>query len=64
MEKDGRARARTVRVGTWKDTDWIVLSGLDAGERVIVNQLQRLKDNLPVKASPEEPGSKRAAAAP
>ena len=46
---NGRARAVEVKLGTWKDRDWIVLSGLKAGDQVIVDQIQRLRDGSPVK---------------
>ncbi len=44
------ARAVEVTVGLWKDTDWIVLSGLKGGEKVITDQLQRMSDNIAVRA--------------
>ena len=47
--ENGKAMARTVTVGQWKDTDWIILSGLKAGDAVIVNQLQRLRNGRAVK---------------
>lgn len=46
LEKDGRAEPVTVKVGSWKDSDWIVLSGLKDGDRVCINQIQRLKPGL------------------
>ncbi|MCF0254064.1 MAG: efflux RND transporter periplasmic adaptor subunit [Duodenibacillus sp.] len=45
LEQEGRSVTRPVKVGNWKETDWIVLEGLEAGDRVIVNQLQRLRNN-------------------
>lgn len=52
IEKDGKVSARTVKLGTWKSADWIVLSGLSEGEAVVVSNLQRLKDGAAVKATP------------
>ncbi|HBZ58644.1 MAG TPA: efflux RND transporter periplasmic adaptor subunit [Sutterella sp.] len=46
VEEDGRAKPVAVKVGSWKDTDWIVLSGLKDGDRVCINQIQRLKPGL------------------
>lgn len=63
VEKNGRARAVTVRVGNWKETDWVVLSGLADGDRVIVNQLQRMKDNLAVSSSSETAANETSAGA-
>jgi membrane fusion protein (multidrug efflux system) len=51
LEKDGRAEPVTVKVGSWRDTDWIVLSGLNDGDRVCVNQTQKLKPGIALKAS-------------
>lgn len=47
--RDGLARAVPVVVGLWKDTDWIVLSGLSAGDKVVTDQIQRMRDKQPVK---------------
>ena len=55
VEKAGRVAARTVKLGTWKDADWIVLSGLSEGESVVVSNLQRLKDGTAVKATMTRP---------
>ena len=46
--RDGKALARSVTVGEWVDTDWIITGGLQAGDRVIVNQLLRLRDGMSV----------------
>ena len=47
--QDDVARPVEVEVGQWKDTDWIVLSGLKNGDRVITDQIQRMRDKQPVK---------------
>lgn len=49
--KDGKAVAHTVLVDRWDGPDWIVTSGLAAGDRVITNQLLRLRNGTPVKAA-------------
>ena len=48
---NGKALSRDVTVGTWKETDWIVLTGLKAGDEVILDNLQRIKEGSPVKAT-------------
>ncbi len=50
---DGKVHPVTVKVGPWKDTDWIILSGLKEGDAVIVDQLQRLREGTAI--SVEEP---------
>ncbi len=52
IEKNGRVKARTVKLGQWKDADWIVLSGLFEGEAVVISNLQRIKDGSAVTATP------------
>ena len=51
IAKNGKVSARAVTVGTWKDTDWIILGGLFEGEAVVISNLQRLKDGSAVKAT-------------
>ena len=50
---NGRARAveRSARLSSapGRIADWIVLSGLKAGDQVIIDQIQRLRDGSPVK---------------
>lgn len=41
---NGKAKKVTVAVGPWNGTDWIVRTGLHAGDQVIVNQILRLRD--------------------
>lgn len=37
-----QAERRPVKVGEWKGTDWIILSGLNAGDKVITDNLIKL----------------------
>lgn len=46
---DGKAQPRLVEVGEWNGTDWIVNSGLHAGDQVIVENFIRLAPGAPVK---------------
>lgn len=52
IEKNGKVSARTVKLGQWKDSDWIVLSGLFEGEAVVISNLQRIKSGTAVTATP------------
>jgi membrane fusion protein (multidrug efflux system) len=45
---DNKAMPRTIRVGKWAGNDWVVLEGLKAGERVIVDNLVKLRPGVPV----------------
>jgi membrane fusion protein (multidrug efflux system) len=48
-----QAERRPVAVGEWKGTDWIVLSGLSAGDKVITDNLIKL--NMMPPGAPIEP---------
>jgi membrane fusion protein (multidrug efflux system) len=49
---DGKAEIRPVTVGDRQGSSWIVTSGLKAGERVIVEGIQKVKTGVPVSAKP------------
>ena len=61
---DGKAEIRPVKVGARIGSDWVVTSGLKAGEKVIVEGLQKVKAGAPVVAKPWIPPSATPAAAP
>jgi membrane fusion protein (multidrug efflux system) len=52
---DGKAEIRPVKVGARTGTDWVITSGLKAGEKVVVEGLQKIKAGLPVEAKPWTP---------
>ena len=45
---EGKAAQRPIRAGSWVGSDWVVLEGLEPGERVIVDNLARLRPDAPV----------------
>lgn len=47
---DGKATQRTVETGAWIDHDWIIRSGLKAGDTVIVDNLMKLSPGTAVMA--------------
>lgn len=49
---DNKAQQRVVDVGEWTGGNWVVRSGLKAGERVAVSGILRLMPDAPVKAVP------------
>ena len=59
---DGKVTPRTIRIGSAKGTQWVVLDGLKTGEQVMVDGFQKLQGGAPVKAVPWQPGG--AASAP
>ncbi len=48
VASDGKAHARAITVGSWHETDWIVFTGLNDGDEVIIDQLQRLRDGTAI----------------
>ena len=43
LDAEGKAQLRTVKVGDWVGKDWTVLEGLKAGDKVVVDNLQKLR---------------------
>ena len=48
MTEDGKAREQAVLVDKWTGADWIVTSGLKPGDRIIIDQLLKLRDGASV----------------
>jgi membrane fusion protein (multidrug efflux system) len=59
---DNKAQQRVVDVGEWTGNNWVVRSGLKAGERVAVSGTLRLAPGVPVKPVEATPGMAPAAA--
>ncbi len=53
---EGRAVQRSIRAGAWVGDDWVVLEGLKPGERVIVDNLARLRPDAPVAPAEKKAG--------
>ncbi|NVD44731.1 efflux RND transporter periplasmic adaptor subunit [Qipengyuania atrilutea] len=60
---DGQAVVRQVTLGAMVNGNWIVESGLEAGDRVIVSNLQKVRPGAPVKIM-RTPTGQRPAASP
>jgi membrane fusion protein (multidrug efflux system) len=61
---DGMVETRPVKIGSGKDGQWVVLSGLKDGEQVVVDGFQKMQGKAPVKPVPwTPPGAAPAAAA-
>src|SRR5690606_28297468 len=52
--EDGSVAARPIVVGTQRGGNWSVLEGLEAGDRVIVDGLQRVQPGLTVTVASAE----------
>ena len=51
-----KAEIRPVEIGDWYGDDWIIESGLNSGEQIIVDGMGHVIPNMPVK--PQQPASK------
>jgi len=52
LAEDGKVAPRQVKVGEWYGRDWIVLGGLKAGDKVIIDNLIKLRPGAPVAPHP------------
>ena len=52
-----KAEIRPITVGEWRGTDWVVLSGLKSGDRVIVDNLIKIRPGAPVTAKKAGPAA-------
>lgn len=50
VDKDNKAQQRSIETGEWNGNDWVVSSGLHAGDRVVVDNTLRLMPGAPVNA--------------
>ena len=62
LDKDNKAASRPVQVGDWVGSDWMILSGLNPGDRVILDNLLKLRPGASV--NPQPPAEAKAATAP
>ena len=61
---DGKVAPRTVKIGSAKGTNWVVLDGLNTGEQVMVDGFQKLRPNAVVKPVPWQPAGAASSAVP
>lgn len=50
VDAESKAAMRPIEAGAWRGTDWIVRKGLQAGDRVIVDNLLKVRPGTPVQA--------------
>ena len=61
---ENKVAPRPVKAGEWYGKDWVILGGLNAGDKVIVDNLIKLRPGVPVNPHPPAvPGAEQAAAA-
>ena len=64
---DNKVEPRPVKTGQWSGNDWVILGGLKAGDKVIVDNLIKVRPGAPVaphgpNEGPGAPGAKPGAA--
>ena len=52
VDAEGKAQARQVKTGDWIGSDWTIMSGLNAGDRVIVDNLLKIRPGVAVTEAP------------
>lgn len=63
VDAKGQVSPRTIRIGGSQDGQWVVLSGLQAGEQVMVDGFQKVRPGAPVKPVPWNAGAPATGAA-
>lgn len=64
VDGEGKAQLRPVQVGAWVGNDWIVQGGLKPGEKVVVDNLMKVRPGTPIKPPAPKPAGDTPAAAP
>ncbi|HEX2543824.1 MAG TPA: efflux RND transporter periplasmic adaptor subunit [Ramlibacter sp.] len=64
VDAKGQVAPRNIKIGGAQGGQWVVLSGLQAGEQVMVDGFQKVRPNAPVKPVPWNGGKPATAAAP
>jgi len=52
---ENKVAPRPVKAGEWYGKDWVILGGLNAGDKVIVDNLIKLRPGMPV--APKDPAA-------
>lgn len=63
IDADGKAQAKPVTTGDWLGSDWAITSGLAPGDRVIVDNLLKIRPGIAVSEAPPQSPSTQAPAA-
>jgi membrane fusion protein, multidrug efflux system len=62
VDAQGNAQAQPVQTGDWIGSDWAIVSGLKTGDRVIVDNLLKVRPGVPVVEAPPAAAAPAAAA--
>ncbi len=66
VDKEEKAAIRPVKTGDWSGSNWVIIGGLSSGDRVIVDNLMKVRPGTPIKAADDSKDAKdsKPAAAP
>ena len=64
VDADGKAQTRPVTTGDWIGKDWTILAGLNAGDKVVVDNLLKVQPGAPVTEAPPAEATVTPAATP
>jgi membrane fusion protein (multidrug efflux system) len=59
VSEKNAAEPRPVQAGEWSGDQWIITSGLNEGERVIVDGVLKLGPGAPVRIAEAKPAAKK-----
>lgn len=62
VDAEGKVLSRTVKIGSAKGNQWVILEGLKTGEQVMVDGFQKLRPGASVKPVPWQPAGAAPAA--
>jgi membrane fusion protein (multidrug efflux system) len=57
VDGDSKAKMQPVEVGRWMAGGWLINQGLQGGDRVIMNELLKMRPGMPLKTVPYQPES-------
>ena len=63
VDKDGKAAPRPVITGDWQGSDWAITGGLARGDKVVIDNLIKIRPGAPLAPHAPEPASGTAPAA-
>jgi membrane fusion protein (multidrug efflux system) len=64
VDANGKAQARPVTTGDWIGQEWSILAGLNAGDKVVVDNLLKVGSGTAVTEAPSQEAAATAAATP
>ena len=60
VDGEGKVAPRPVKTAEWYGKDWVVLGGLQAGDKVIIDNLIKLRPGMPVAPQAPAPAAQKA----